>query len=78
MDVDSDADEDEELSLVDVRARVLRAGFTETQLQETLDSVSAIVFRVVLLLIAFPQYERMDVLMIVAHGSKIRLISAPA
>jgi DNA replication licensing factor MCM7 len=40
MDVDSDEDEDEELSLVDVRARVLRAGFTESQLQETLDSVS--------------------------------------
>jgi DNA replication licensing factor MCM7 len=78
MDVDSDADEDEELSLVDVRARVLRAGFTETQLQETLDSVRAIVFCVVLLLTTFHQYERMDVLMIVAHGSKIRLISAPA
>jgi DNA replication licensing factor MCM7 len=39
MDIDSDEEEDEELSLVDVRARVLRAGFTESQLQETLDSV---------------------------------------
>jgi DNA replication licensing factor MCM7 len=40
MDVDSDEDEgDKELSLVDVRARVLRAGFTESQLQETLDRV---------------------------------------
>jgi DNA replicative helicase MCM subunit Mcm2 (Cdc46/Mcm family) len=42
MDVDSDEGEEEELSLVDVRSRVLRGGFTELQLQETLDRVGAI------------------------------------
>lgn len=39
---DTDADgeeEDEELSLVDVRARVLAAGFTEAQLQDCLIEV---------------------------------------
>ncbi|KAJ7578377.1 MCM2/3/5 family-domain-containing protein [Mycena floridula] len=39
MDVDEDDDdddEDEELSMVDIRARVLRANFTESQLMETI------------------------------------------
>jgi DNA replication licensing factor MCM7 len=42
MDVDSGEDEDgeEEVSLVEVRRRIQGAGFTETQLQETIDSVS--------------------------------------
>lgn len=43
-DMDTDDDEDdgdstEELSLVDIRARVLRAGFTEAQLNETITEV---------------------------------------
>jgi DNA replication licensing factor MCM7 len=38
-DMDIDSDEEEELSLVEVRARVLGAGFTETQLMETIDHV---------------------------------------
>lgn len=41
MEVDDDSDEeDEELSLVDIRARVLAAGFTEAQLMETIVNVS--------------------------------------
>lgn len=44
MDVDSDDDEDElsELSLVDIRQRVLAAGFTETQLMETVIEVRSL------------------------------------
>lgn len=46
MDVDSDDGDDdgdayvEELALIDIRARVLRAGFTEAQLNETITQVS--------------------------------------
>ncbi|KAH9952068.1 MCM-domain-containing protein [Amylocystis lapponica] len=44
MDVDSSEDEGdlEELSLVDVRARVLRSGFTEAQLMETITQYEGI------------------------------------
>lgn len=36
MDVDSDEEESvEELAFIDIRARVLRAGFTEAQLNQT-------------------------------------------
>lgn len=40
MDVDSDEEDDETLSMVDIRARVLNAGFTEAQLMETIRQVS--------------------------------------
>ena len=40
MDVDDDGDDDEELSLVEIRGRILAAGFTEAQLQECLVEVS--------------------------------------
>jgi DNA replication licensing factor MCM7 len=42
MDVDSDEDEDdgEELHLIDVRSRVLGAGYTEAQLNDTIAEVS--------------------------------------
>lgn len=42
MDVDSDEDEDdgEELPLIDVRSRVLGAGYTEAQLNDTIAEVS--------------------------------------
>lgn len=43
MDVDSDEDEDddgEELALIDVRSRVLGAGYTEVQLNDTIAEVS--------------------------------------
>lgn len=42
MEVDSDDDDagGEEISFIDLRARVLRAGFTEYQLMETIDQVS--------------------------------------
>jgi DNA replication licensing factor MCM7 len=41
MDVDDASDEeDEELSIVDIRARVLAGGFTEAQLMETIINVS--------------------------------------
>lgn len=39
MDVDSDED-NEELSMVDVRARIMTAGFTEAQLMDTISQVS--------------------------------------
>ena len=43
MEVDSDEDEDdgEELTLIDVRSRVLGAGYTEAQLNDTISEVSA-------------------------------------
>jgi DNA replication licensing factor MCM7 len=78
MDVDSDEEEDEEeLLLVDVRSRALGAGFTEAQLMETVESVRVpcIGFRAKVDL--YIQYERMDVLMRVANGSKLRILSAP-
>jgi DNA replication licensing factor MCM7 len=44
MDVDDDDDDfggdAEELSLIDIRARVVNAGFTEAQLMETISAVS--------------------------------------
>ncbi len=42
MDIDSDeSDEDaEELSMVDIRARVIKAGYTEVQLMQTITNVS--------------------------------------
>jgi len=41
MDIDSDESEEslEELALIDIRARVLRAGFTEAQLNQTIAEV---------------------------------------
>jgi hypothetical protein len=43
MDVDSDDEEDNSvLSMVDIRARVLNAGYTEAQLMETIASVSGL------------------------------------
>lgn len=44
MDVDEDEDEDEDrsvLSMLEIRARVLSAGFTEAQLMETIADVSS-------------------------------------
>ena len=43
MDADDEEEAEEELSLVDVRARVLAAGFTEVQLQECLIEVRFVV-----------------------------------
>ena len=40
MDVDEEEESDEELSMVDVRARVLAGGFTEAQLMDTINQVS--------------------------------------
>lgn len=52
MDVDSDEDSDDntgELSLVNIRSRILGAGFTEAQLMETITEVcNALYFRVYL------------------------------
>jgi DNA replication licensing factor MCM7 len=43
MDTDSDEDDDDtELTLVDIRARILRLGFTEAQLNETIRKVSTL------------------------------------
>ena len=42
MDVDDSDEEDEELSMVDIRGRVLAAGFTEAQLMETIINVSVV------------------------------------
>lgn len=42
MDVDSDEDEDrKELSMVDIRARVLNAGWSEAQLMDTISEASS-------------------------------------
>lgn len=38
--VDSDDKDNDELALIDIRARVLRAGFTEAQLNDTIAAVS--------------------------------------
>jgi DNA replication licensing factor MCM7 len=48
MDVDTDEDDDkldEELALIDIRARVLGRGFTEAQLNQTIIEVSVGLFR---------------------------------
>jgi DNA replication licensing factor MCM7 len=51
MEVDSDDEEEdgdgykEELALIDIRARVLRAGFTEAQLNETITQVCLLILR---------------------------------
>ena len=42
MDVDDSDEEDEELSMVDIRGRVLAAGFTEDQLMDTIIKVSVV------------------------------------
>jgi DNA replication licensing factor MCM7 len=45
MDTESDEEEDSsELSLVDIRARILRGGFTEAQLNETIATVWPVYF----------------------------------
>ncbi len=41
MDVDEE-EESDELSMIDIRARVLAAGFTEAQLMDTIHEVSEI------------------------------------
>jgi DNA replication licensing factor MCM7 len=40
MDVDSDDEDGSILSMMDIRARVLSAGYTEAQLMETIAAVS--------------------------------------
>lgn len=44
MDVDSDSEESGVLSMTEIRARVLSAGYTETQLMETINEVKSFFF----------------------------------
>jgi DNA replication licensing factor MCM7 len=63
------------LSMVDIRARVLRAGYTETQLMTTIQEVRA--FWSILVMDAkcsysfFVQYEDLNIWTRVANGSKL-------
>jgi len=61
-DMDAEADSDDEgegtLSMIDVRARVLAAGFTEMDLMSTV-----------------AEYERLEILMRAANGTKIQIIN---
>lgn len=77
MDVDDDGDDDEELSLVEIRGRILAAGFTEAQLQECLVEVSNFLTRFRMPLTDRPakQYEHMDIWLRVANNTKLRLIN---
>jgi DNA replication licensing factor MCM7 len=59
MDVDSDEEDDETLSMVDIRARVLNAGFTEAQLMETIRQVS------------LPSYVRQPLILIFRISTRI-------
>jgi DNA replication licensing factor MCM7 len=77
MDVGSEEDDDEpsELVLVDIRARVLQAGFTEAQLNETIVQVCKVRFhRCFPSVTFFRQYEDIDVWTRVANGTKLRFI----
>lgn len=77
MDVDSEEDEDDgELSMVDIRARVMNAGWSEAVLMETIIevcfflSVSMGACHDFLL----PQYENLGIWFRVANGSKLRFM----
>ncbi len=71
-DDDDHSDSDEELSMVDIRARVLGAGFTESQLS---DAIQEVRFELIIYTVLnSQQYEHMNVWMRVANGSKLRFI----
>lgn len=76
MDVDSDEDEDDgdELPLIDVRSRVLGAGYTEAQLNDTIAEVSVHSIRRAGISDSYFQYEAIDVWARVANGAKLRFI----
>lgn len=57
MDMDSDEEETDEISILDLRARVLASGFAEHDFTETI-----------------LEYERLDIWMRVANGTKLRLV----
>lgn len=76
MDIDSDEsdEDDEELSMVDIRARVIKAGYTEVQLMQTITNVSTTCLGVIIVSVFSLQYEAMDIWMRVANGAKLRFI----
>lgn len=75
MDVDSDDEDARTLSLVDIRARALGAGYTEAQLMETITAVSRYnVSTRIYLTPFFIKYEDLDIWIRVAGGSKIQFI----
>lgn len=79
MDIDSDVDESvEEPAFIDIRARVLRAGFTEAQLNQTVAEVRFCLLFLTKIEIQFLslQYEDLDVWTRVANGTKLRFINA--
>lgn len=75
VDDDDDDDEGEELSMVDIRARVLAQSFTETQLMETVLEVSTPAVNSTTKLMP-EQYEDLNIWTRVANGSKLQFIDA--
>lgn len=80
MDIDDDSSDDEsgELSLIDIRARVLSKGFTEAQFMDTIVQVRTSFLRVMVgggCSLLSSQYESLDVWVRAANGSKLRFIN---
>jgi len=80
MDVDADSDDEDEgtLSMIDVRARVLAAGFTEVDLMGTIAEVSEmspLSTRSFTNICWIPQYEGLEILMRAANGTKLQIIN---
>lgn len=80
MDVDGDSDDgsDGTLSMVDVRARVLAAGFTEMDLMNTINEVSKLPLLFTRGLVDkcwILQYEGLEILMRAANGTKLQIIN---
>lgn len=76
MDVDDSEEEDtDELSMVDIRARVMNAGWSEVVLMETISQVCfSLVSQGACHDLLLSQYEDLDVWVRVANGSKLRFI----
>jgi len=72
---DDDDDELEELAMVDVRARVLAKGFTETQLMDTVLEVSRLFANILQLIDGCHQYENMGVLVRTANATRLRFVA---
>ena len=77
---DEEEEEDrDELSMIDVRNRILAAGFTESQL---MDCIQEVRHRVLLInihvgkLMQLLQYENIDVWTRVANNTKLRFVNA--
>jgi len=75
MDVDSESeDEVDQLSMVDIRRKVLSAGFTEVQLTETINQVSTRIYLLMTVADLTCQYENLGLWVRTAGGAKLLFI----